>query len=122
MDWMKVSKAQFDQFRSSSECMWEIEKVTIPFSPKPNLHKPDNATVPRNVTSSTSTSMISLSHDSQDDEDSGSNITELQYIVHSILPEAVDGPLVKALDNHGLTTIQDVLLWDAFHFPKLMAL
>jgi len=51
--------------------------------------------MPRNVTSSTSTSMISLSHNSQDDEDSGSNIAELQTVLHSILPEAVDGPLVK---------------------------
>jgi len=51
--------------------------------------------------------MISPSHDSQDGEDSGSNITELQCIFHSILPEAIDGPLIKALDNHGITTIQD---------------
>jgi len=84
MDWMKVSKAQFDQFRSSSECMWGIEKVTIPSSPKP---KPDNANVLRNMTCSTSTPMISPSHDSQDGEDSGSNITELQSVLHVLLPE-----------------------------------
>jgi len=50
MDWMKVSKAQFDQFRSSNACMWGIEKVTIPPCPKTRLV---NATMPRNVTSST---------------------------------------------------------------------
>ncbi len=126
MDWMQVSKAQFDNFRSSSECMWGIEKVIIPPSPKFNLPRPNNATVPKNVTSSTmvtSTSMTSLSSESQDDEDSASNVTELEYVLHSIFCDAVDGPLVKALDNHGLTTIQDVLLLnqaerDALHFPK----
>ncbi len=103
--------------------------MTIPPGSKFNLPRPVNATVPRNVISLTlvtSTSMISLSHDSQDDEDSDSNITELQYVLHSILPEAVDSPLDKALDNHGLTTIQDVLLTnqaerDAPHSPKLIA-
>ncbi len=120
---MKVSKAQYELFRSRSACYMAIEKVTIPPSSKPNLHKPDNATMPRNVTSSTSTSMISLSHDSQDGEDSGSNITELQYVLHTLLPEAVDGPVVKALEHHGFTTVQDILLRnqakrDVLHLPK----
>jgi len=66
--------------------------VTIPPSFKSNQHKPASASMPRNVTSSTmvtSTSMISISSESQDDEDSGSNITELQYILHSILSEVL---------------------------------
>ncbi len=81
MDWMQVSKAQFEQFRSTSECMWGVKKVTIPPSSKINLPRPTDATMPRNVTSSTLvdlTSMISLSSNGQDAEDSGSKISELQ--------------------------------------------
>jgi len=151
MESTKVSKAQFDQFRSSSECMWGVEKFTIPPSPKFNLHRPDIATMPRNVTSSSmvaSAPIISLPSspsaaiprvfssalttpvskrllfsESEDDEDSGNKISELQYVFHSIFCEAVDSPLVKALEKHGFTTIQDVLLLnqaerDALQFPK----
>jgi len=49
-----------------------------------------------------STPIFSFSHDSQDNEDSGADITELQYVLHTIQPKAIDGLLVKALENHGL--------------------
>ncbi len=58
----------------------------------------------------TSTPIISLSSESQDAEDSGSKISELQHVLHAIFYAAVDSPLVKALENHGLTTVQVVLL------------
>ncbi len=53
MDWSKISKAQYELFRSSSACYKAVEKVTILPSSKSNFHKPVNATIPRNVTSST---------------------------------------------------------------------
>jgi len=64
-----------------------------------------------------------LFSESQDVEDFASHSIELQHVLHNILPEAIDSPLVKALENHGLMTVQDVLLlnqaeWDALHFPK----
>jgi len=64
-----------------------------------------------------------LFSESQDVEDFASNSIELQHVLHNILPEAIDSPLVKALENHGLMTVQDVLLLnqaerDALHFPK----
>jgi len=67
-----------------------------------------------------------LFSESQDVEDFASNSIELQHVLHNIVPEAIDSPLVKALENHGLMTVQDVLLlnqaeWDAVHSPKLMA-
>ena len=73
---MQVANAQFDQFRSSRACMWGVEKVTIPPSPKTRLAE---ATMPRNVTSSTVVTpapMIDFSSASQD-------------------VKAVDSPLVK---------------------------
>jgi len=66
MDWMQVSMAQFDQIRPSSACMWGIEQDTISPSPKTRLA---NATMPRNVTSSTMvtpTPMIDFSSASPD--------------------------------------------------------
>ncbi len=76
MDWMQVSKAQFDQFRSSSACMWGIKKVTIPPSPKTRLA---NATIPRNMTSSTvvtPTPMIDFSSASPDVKDVDSSLVK----------------------------------------------
>ncbi len=127
---VKFSKAQYELCRSSSACYKAIEKVTILASSNSNLHKPAHATMPRNVTSSTmvtSTSMISLSSERQDVKNSGSIITVLQHVLHAIFCEAVDCPLVKALEQHGLMTVQDVLLLnqaerDALHSPKLMTL
>jgi len=48
---------------------------------------------------------------------------ELQHVLHTILPEAIDSKLVKALENHGFTTVMNVLLLnqaerDALQFPK----
>jgi len=80
MDRTKISKAEYDQFRSTAACWRGIENVTNPLSSKSNLLRPTNATMPRNVTSSTSTPMISPSHDSQDDQDSASKISELQHV------------------------------------------
>jgi len=64
MDWTNISKAHFEQFWSSITCYRAIEKVAIPLSSKFNHSRPDNATMPRNVTSSTmvtSNPMLSLS-------------------------------------------------------------
>jgi len=64
-----------------------------------------------------------LFSESQDVEDFASHSIELQHVLHNILPEAIDSPLVKALENHGLMTVQDVLLLnqaerDALQFAK----
>jgi len=37
INWMQVTKAQFDQFRSSKACMWGVKKVTIPPSLRQGL-------------------------------------------------------------------------------------
>jgi len=95
IDWMQVTKAQFDQFRSSSACMWGIEKVTIPPCPKTRLA---NAAMPRNVMSSimaTPTPMIDFSSASPDVEDSDVNITQSQHVIHTTFCKAVDSPIVK---------------------------
>jgi len=137
MDWTRLFKAQFEQFRSIIAYYRAIKKVTIPPSSKINLSRLNNATMPRNVTSSTmvmsapmnslpsspsaaiaraSSSTLAtpvskclLFSESQDVEDTG-NITELQHVLHTILPEAVDSLLVKALERNGFNEIQDVLL------------
>jgi len=59
---------------------------------------------------------LKLFSESQYVEDAGGNITELQHILHTILPEAIDSPLDKTLEKHGFTTVQDVLL-----SPRLVA-
>jgi len=131
---MKISKAEINQFTSSATCYRAVKKVTIPPSSKFNFSRPDIATVPKNVTSAP---MISISsspsaaipsasssalatatskHESQDVEDFASNSTELQHVLHTILPEAI----------HGFMTVMDVLLLnqaerDALCSPKLMA-
>ncbi len=58
MDWMKISKAEINQFTSSATCYRAVKKVTIPPSSKFNFSRPDIATVPKNVTSAP---MISIS-------------------------------------------------------------
>jgi len=60
----------------------------------------------------------------KDVEDSVSIISELQHVLHTILSEAFYSPLVKALRNHGFTTVMDFLLMnqaerDAIHFLKV---
>jgi len=148
MDWrMKISKAEINQVTSSATCYRAVKTVTIPPSCKFNFSRPDIATVPKNVTSAPMISLSSspsaaipsisssalasatpvskhhLFSESQDVEAFSSNIFELQHVLHTILPEAIDSPLDTALENHGLITVQDVLLLnqaerDALHFLK----
>jgi len=77
IDWMQVTKAKFDHFRSSSACMQGVEKGTIPPSPKTRLA---NAAMPRNVTSSTVVTpapMINFSSASPDVTDVDSPLVKL---------------------------------------------
>jgi len=144
MDWMKLLKAEFNQFTSSAACYRATEKGTIPPSSKFNFSRPDIATVPKNVTSTpmislssspsaniprasssalaTATSKHVLFSESQDVEDFASNSTELQHALHTILPKAIDSPLIKALQKlfkmfSCLIELKGML----FISPKLMA-
>ncbi len=77
--------------------MWEIDKVTIPPCPK-TRHA--NATLPRNVTSSTMVSpapMINLSSASPAVEESDGNINQLQHVLPTTFCKAVDSPLFKQI-------------------------
>jgi len=104
MDWMKMFKAEYIWFRHSITFLRVTEKVTFPPCSNFNLPQHTDATMVRNVASSTivtSASMISHSNKSQDDEDSGSRTNKLQHVLYAIFCEAIDSPLVKVLENHG---------------------
>jgi len=61
MDLMQISKAEFNQFRSSAACYRAVKKVAIPPSSKFSFSKTDIATVPKDVTAP----IISLSRNSK---------------------------------------------------------
>jgi len=61
---------------------------------------------------------------SQSSKESNGEITELQYVLATVLSETSDSPLAKSLENHGLTTIANVLLLNqaernALSFPEV---
>jgi len=125
LDWTKVTRADFNKFRSSPACFEATERATIPPSGKISPPSYANATVPRKVAVLPVPSIPKTSSvvRSQSFEDSGERIAELQYVLTAILSEALDGPLAKALKNHGLTAISDILLLNqaernALHFLK----
>ncbi len=113
MDWMKISKAEFDQFRYSIVCYRGIKKVTIPLNSK-ILSGYASATIPRAssfaLATPTLVSKCLLFSKGQISEDSDTGIAELQHVLDTLLLKAIDSPLVKGLENHGFTTVLNILL------------